>query len=92
MARPVRETVHFNVNVTTFQNAGKWVAVTLQTGIITTGETEQQATEAASRWNQQCIADAKQNGRRFLKKYLDARGITFSITRERAAIRRAEIR
>jgi predicted RNase H-like HicB family nuclease len=79
MARPVTETVHFNVNLNYLERDGKYIAVTLQTGVITVGSTQQEATEAAARWNTFIVAAAKQNGRRELRRYLQRRGISYQL-------------
>lgn len=84
MVRPVTEKVHFNVNLQYLERDGKHIAVTAETGIITVGETQQQATEAAARWNIFVVSEAKKNGRRELRRYLESRGIRFQFGSEDA--------
>lgn len=79
MARVVTETVHFNVNIRHLEKDGKHIAHTIETGIVTVGETQQIATEAAARWNTFVVAEAKQNGLRALRQFMDARGITYQL-------------
>lgn len=87
MPNPVTETVHFMVNVDTFERDGKFVAVTIETGIVTVGATDAEARAAAGKWNSFIVAEAKKNGIRDLRRFLNARNIRWTIGTSRPAPR-----
>ena len=76
---PVTETVSFDVSIKATEREGKWIAVTLETGIIAVGDTEQEAMTRAEKWNMAWMSVQKANGYDAMKESLDARGISFRL-------------
>lgn len=80
VADPISETVNFNVHVQYTQKDGKWIGVTMETGIIAVGYSQKEASEAVIRWNENAIKEATKNGRDALRKYLEARDVPYQVT------------
>lgn len=87
----VAEKVLFNVNLRTIEREGKWIAITRETGIVTVGNTEDEALQKAADWNVFWVSEAKGNGYQALKEALDVRDIPFSLESSRVTLELAAV-
>ena len=76
---PVQGTVRFEVTVTFRRNpdTGRWLAQTLQTGVITFGASEDEAYALNGRANVKLVSWWKQQGEAVLREALNDRAIRF---------------
>ena len=79
MAEGVRETVHFIVTVRSVEYDDHWIATALETGVIAAGKTRAEAEERNGKAHVMLIRRIKQDGRKALEAFMDARDMRYAI-------------
>lgn len=78
-AAPVTATVCFNVTVTSYNREDRWMAQTVETGLITFGSSREEAEALNARANVKLVKAWKQNGRLLLNAFMRKHGIKYEI-------------
>ena len=79
MAKPVQETVYFDVTVRSYERGDHWAVEALQTGIFTYGATREEAEALNAEANIALIREMKKQGRRALERFLREKAIEYRI-------------
>ena len=79
MTGAIQATVHFRVTVRSVEHEGHWTTKALETGIITTGSTRDEAETRNGKAHVLLVKRVKREGRAALAKFMDTRGMTYEI-------------
>ena len=84
MAQPVTETVFFTVNVRSRERGDHWIARTAETGIISYGDTREEAEAKNAEANVLLVRRVKREGMAALSRFMRERGLDFAVGGEPA--------
>lgn len=79
MAGGIEATVHFRITVRSVEHEGRWTAKALETGIVTTGATRDEAETRNGRAHVLLVRRIKRLGLIALAEFMDAHGVAFEI-------------
>ena len=79
MANPVTETVFFTVNVRSRERGDHWIAKTVETGVISYGDTREEAEAKNAEANVLLVRRMKREGLAALSRFMQERGLEFVI-------------
>ena len=79
MADAVQATVHFTVTVRSVEHEDHWTTKALETGIVTTGKTRDEAESRNGKAHILLVRRVKKEGLVALAEFMDARGMSFEI-------------
>ncbi len=79
MADAGEATVHFTVTVRSVEHEGHWTTKALETGIITSGRTRDEAESRNGEAHILLVRRVKQDGLLALGEFMDARGMSYAI-------------
>ncbi len=82
----ITATVLFNVTVTCIPVDGEWFCVGKQTGIVSRGATEDEATDRNARMHQAIVRRLKKNGPLALMSFMSTREIEFHFDDRRQVV------
>ena len=86
MATPVNETVFFTVHVHSRHRGDHWIAKTVETGLISYGDTREEAEAKNGDANVLLVRRAKREGLEFLTEFMRERDLAFVIGDEPGAM------
>lgn len=84
MANPVTDTVFFTVNVRSRDRGDHWIAKTVETGVISYGDTREEAEAKNAEANVLLVRRMKRQGLEALSRFMHERGLEFVIGGEPA--------
>ncbi len=79
MASGVEAIVHFTVTVRSVEHEDHWTTKALETGIVTSGKTRDEAEARNGQAHILLVRRVKREGLVALAEFMDARGMTFEI-------------
>ena len=79
MEKPVENTVFFTVNVHCRERDDHWVAETVETGIITYGDTREAAEALNGEANVALVRRMKREGRAMLARFMREHGLVYAL-------------
>lgn len=79
MDEAVEATVHFTVTVRSVMREGHWITKALETGIVTAGNTRDEAESRNGNAHVLLVRRVKGNGHEALAAFMAARGLTYEI-------------
>ena len=77
--KPITETVHFLVTVSTIESDDHWVTRTLETTIFGYGSTKDEAEKSAGDANVLIVKELKLQGKTALAAFMHRHGVSYSI-------------
>ena len=75
MANPVTETVFFTVNVRSRERGDHWIAKAVETGVISYGDTREEAEAKNAEANVLLVRRMKREGLAALSRFMQERGL-----------------
>lgn len=82
MGTPVTDIVHFNVTASTSQAEDHWVAITIETGLVAFGKTEDDARDEVAKANLMLVRSWKRRGANALAGFMQKHGITYHVVND----------
>lgn len=79
MGNAIEATVHFTVTVRSVEREGHWVTKALETGIVTSGSTREEAEARNGKGHVLLVRRMKQHGAEALAAFMSARGLSYEI-------------
>ena len=79
MGNAIEATVHFTVTVHSVEREGHWVTKALETGIVTSGRTREEAETRNGKGHVLLVRRIKQDGAEALAAFMGARGLNYEI-------------
>ena len=79
MPQPVTDTVHFTLNVRSHDRGDHWATESLDTGVFTYGDTQEEAETLTSEFHVKMVRQEKTKGRRALARFMKDAGIEFRV-------------
>lgn len=76
---PVTDVVRFSVTVTAYNHEDRWLAQTVETGLITFGTTREEAEALNARANVKLVRGWKRHGKAILDGFMRKHGIKYGI-------------
>ncbi|MCY3882231.1 MAG: hypothetical protein F4Z77_10760 [Dehalococcoidia bacterium] len=89
MANPVTDTVFFTVHVHSRERGDHWMTKTVETGLISYGDTREEAEAKNGEANVLLVRRAKREGMAYLSQFMQERGLEFVIGGEPGETREA---